>query len=158
MSDKMCDALVAIVAIIVLAVCLCHKAKADDYSGPRAFHVAFGLSPETLAQEAAWQILNVVDAHQSLMIPKHPDRFQEAGTPSIFGYNHPTKNQVIAFSVAFGVLHYAVSKGIESLIDHQEPDENGFRSYRVLQRVWQYSELMYKIYTVENNHQVGAGW
>lgn len=153
MSERFWNNLTSVIAVLVLLLVLCAKSKAEDgdYVGPKGFHVAFALSGETLAQEVSWQALNVVDYQQSLKIAEHPDQFQEIGTPSIFGVSHPTKSQVLYFSVGFAVAHYAVTRGIESLVD-RNPD------YRVLQRVWQYTMLAGKAYTVENNHHIGMGW
>lgn len=152
MSDKFWNNLTSAIAIIVLLLVLCARSKAEDYHGPHNFHVAFALSGESLAQEVSWQALNVIDYTQSLKIAEHPDRFQEIGTPLAFGgSSHPNKNQVLLFSVGFAVGHYAITRGIESLVD-RNPD------YRVLQRVWQYTMLAGKAYTVENNHRIGMGW
>jgi hypothetical protein len=128
-------------------------AKADDIDGtdsPKVyrthFYVGFA-NRETTAAEIVWQLLNVVDTMQTLQIAKNGACFEEIGQLSMIS-NHPTTRQVYIGMSLFAAGHYLVSKGIDSLVV-ENPD------YMVVQRVWQYSALSYKIYTVENNARIG---
>jgi hypothetical protein len=120
--------------------------SAQDYDGPHHFNVVF--TPETTAQEVAWQALNVVDAMQTDYIAGHPGSFQEIGQAGLFCGNHPSHGCARGIMAAFALTHYAVTVGIENLVQ-QNPD------YRVLQRVWEYSTVAYKGYTVAHNHEIG---
>jgi hypothetical protein len=121
-------------------------ASAEDYEGPHHFNVVF--TPETTVAEVAWQALNVIDTEQTLYISRHPDKFQESGQAEMFAGTHPSKKGVLLTMIGFAVVHYAVTVGIENLVE-ENPD------YRVLQRVWQYSTLGYKTYVVAQNRAYG---
>lgn len=140
------DRVTSLIAVFALLAFLCSQSKAEDYDGPHHFNVVF--HTETTVQEISWQALNVIDTEQTLYIAAHPDRFQEVGTTGIFCGPHPSKNGVLASMIGFAVLHYAVTVGIENLVQ-RNPD------YEVLQRVWQYGMIVPKAYTVANNRRIG---
>lgn len=143
------DKLTAAFAVLALIILLCSTAKAEDYQGPHGFHTTFRpLSTETALQESGWQVLNVVDLAQTLKIARNPTQYQEVGQVGIFTGPHPSEAQAIGYIVAFGVVHFAVTRGLENLVE-SNPD------YRVLQRVWQYVGGAYKAGVVINNRNIG---
>lgn len=137
-----------VVAFLALALllCLCHHAKAEEYQGPHHFNVVF--TPEATAQEVVWQALNVVDAYQTVYIANHPAQYMEVGQAGIVCGDHPSKGAAIATMAGFAVLHYAVTVGLENLVQ-TNPD------YRVLQRVWEYTTIGLKVAQIAQNHAYG---
>jgi len=119
-----------------------------EYAEPKAKFKPFAMSTETNIQEAVWQAMNVVDMLQTIEIAKNPTCYQEVGTLSMLYGNRISKKDAVIGSAIFGVLHYAATRGIESLID-RNPD------YRVLQRVWQYTGYGWKGHTLYKNHEIG---
>lgn len=135
------------VALAALALMIGDAKAADgDYESPHHFNVVF--HTETTIQEVTWQALNLVDTAQTLYIADHPAHWQEVGQAGIFCGNHPSRGGVIATMAGFALLHYAVTVGIENLVQQNN-------DYEVVQRVWQYTNLGFKAYTVVNNHAMG---
>ena len=128
-------------------------AEVDDaYQGPHGFQVMFKpLSTESTITEALWQAENIIDVRQTLRIARDPQHYQEIGTLGIFAGNHPSVRQVYVVSIAFAIAHYAVTRGLENLVD-ENPD------YRVLQRVWSYSTLGAKTWNMQRNARIGLGY
>jgi hypothetical protein len=106
------------------------------------------MSTETNIQEGVWQAMNVLDMLQTIEIAKNLQCYEEVGTLSLIYGNKISKSDAIVGSVGFGILHYLVTRSIESLVD-RNPD------YRVLQRTWQYTGYVWKGHTVYNNHRIG---
>lgn len=139
----------ALFVALVLVVVNNARAADGDYAGPRGFHTIFRpLSTETALQESGWQALNLVDLAQTVKIARNPAQYQEVGQVGIFTGPHPSEAQAIGYVVAFAVVHYGVTRGLENLIN-ENPD------YRVLQRVWQYVGGAYKAGLVINNRNIG---
>lgn len=132
--------------LALAAIMLSGNVKAEGYESPHNFNVVF--HTETTIQEVAWQALNVVDTAQTLYIADHPAQWQEVGEASLFCGSHPSRKSVIGTMMLFAVIHFAVTVGIENLVQ-ENPD------YEVLQRTWQYTNLSYKTYTVVKNHAQG---
>jgi hypothetical protein len=145
MEAKMKIRIFNVVMVLLLLAQILHQAKAEPSSNHH-FNVVF--SPETTAQEVVWQALNVVDTEQTLYISRHPGQYEEVGQAGLFAGNHPSHNQVIGVMVGFALFHYAVTVGIENLVQQNH-------DYEVVQRVWQYSNIMYKSETVWHNHEIG---
>lgn len=147
--------LVAIMLVLFISLLFVKPSHADDIDGTDApkvyrthFYVGFA-NKETTAAEIVWQMLNVVDTLQTLQIAKNPKCYQEVGQLSIIS-NHPSTNQVYVGMAAFAAFHYLVAKGIDHLVV-------GNPDYMVIQRVFQYSNLAYKAYTIESNAHYGIG-
>jgi len=158
-SSKLLENITAVVALITLWILcflalmgltafVCSSAKAADYDyvGPHHFNVVF--SPETTAQEVVWQALNVVDGMQTVYIAQNPDRFEETGVASVFVGAHPSRKDAVAVMALFAVAHYAVTVGIENMV---QQDKN----YRGLQRLWQGIMIGSKAWQVIDNHMIG---
>lgn len=132
---------------LAAAALLANPARAaDQYESHYHFNVVF--HTETTIQEVTWQALNLVDTAQTLYIADHPAQYQEVGQAALFTGNHPTRGAVIGTMAGFALLHYAVTVGIENLYQQNH-------DYEVVQRIWQYTNLGYKTYTVVNNHSMG---
>lgn len=152
--------------LLILATLFVTTAFADDrYYEPtpptaHGFSVVFKpMSRETNIEEGVWQFLNVIDLLQSIQIAKNPQCYREVGTPALLGSGpHPGIGATIGFAALFGVGHYLVSRGIETLIDNEktEDHDNG-DDYRILQRWWQLGSFVPKAYTVEQNASIGLG-
>lgn len=140
--------LFAIALTLVGTLAFVNSAKADETSESREHHFNVVFSPETTAQEVVWQALNIVDGLQTRDIAGHPDRFQEVGQVAVPCSNHPSKSCATLVIALFGIAHYAISVGLENLVQ-ENPD------YRVLQRVWQYGSFVYKAPIVLHNHNIG---
>jgi hypothetical protein len=141
--------------LATLALALtCLTAHADDIDGtdsPRVYRTGFYVgfaNRETTATEIAWQLLNVVDTAQSVQIAKNPTCYNETGQLSLLAGSHPSVRGVYLGMGAFAVLHYVIAKGINQLVI-ENPD------YMVVQRVYQYGNLAFKGYTIENNARIG---
>lgn len=142
-------------SFFVLLVILCvgskvHASDAIEYQRDThtGFYVGFA-NKETVIAEATWQGLNVVDMLQTVQIAKNPKCYQEVGQLGVLG-NHPSTAQVYAGLALFSVLHYVIAKGIDHLVV-----EN--KDYMVLQRVYQYSNILYKGYIIQQNASYGIG-
>ena len=131
---------------LVSALMIGQARAAEEYESRTHFNVVF--HTETTLQEVTWQALNVVDIMQTVDIAEHPKQWQEIGEVGFFTGPHPSKGGAIGTLVAFGVIHYAVTVGIENLYQQNH-------DYEVLQRIWQYSLIAPKAYTVWHNHEIG---
>src|SRR5208282_1212407 len=127
--------------LVVASLMLANAALADE---PKHFSVMFQ-STETDVTEASWQALNVIDAMQTDQIAKNPKCYQEVGTLHYIAGNHPTTHQAILGSALFGVLHYGVAK----LIEYTDSPR--------LQRIYQYSGLIFKGWNDNRNREIGLG-
>lgn len=69
------------------------------------------LSPETRAEETAYQVLSAVDASQTLSIADHPAQFREMN-PAMGG--HPRPANVAAYFAAGGATHFAMTYALSA--------------------------------------------
>ena len=134
------NTLIAISALIAL-VALCTRANAAQFS------VQFRPLPKpAIAGEVLWQTENVIDLRQTLRISRNPQQWSEVGTMSPFTGPHPTKAQVWAFSVAFGLAHYGVSQLLENA-----------NMPRAL-AAWEGTSLGWKTWNMQRNARAGLGY
>lgn len=99
------------------------------------------LSPEARVEESAFQVLNTLDATQTVLGPgTHPQCFAEHGEFQING-EHPSKAAIIEYSAALGLVHLGVSY---LLRDHPWPE-----------RIWQMVNLGTSANAVISNRQDG---
>jgi hypothetical protein len=107
------------------------------------------VSPGTIATEATWQALNVVDTGQTVTIARNPERFQEAeGVTRALTGAHPSTGRVYAVMGAYAVLHAGVTLAIE--------EENpGHGPWAVASVLWQALTLGEKTRCVVDNFHYG---
>ena len=103
---------------------------------------SFGdLSPETRAEEIAWQSLHAVDALQTLSIARDPECFQETTDPLL--PRHPSQGAVVLWAAAASVLHFAVT---DYLAKHTSA---------TVVRLWQGVTIGTTSYWVVHNYAIG---
>jgi hypothetical protein len=98
------------------------------------------------AAEGAFQTLHAIDVLQTINGPVNDPCFQEGGflTQNIIG-EKPDTGEVLAWGVAIGAGHYAVSK----LLDHYDAKP-------WMKATWQSVSIGHKGYVVANNHRIGV--
>lgn len=149
-----CAAITYIICVIfVIILMFAQKAQASDavdYPHYRHtdFYVGFA-NTETTVAEASWQALNIIDTMQTIQTAKNPACYKELGQMSIVS-EHPSVKEVYIGMAVFSVAHYLVAKGLDHLVIH---DQN----YMVLQRIYQYTGLVFKGYSIGHNASIGLG-
>jgi hypothetical protein len=124
--DKFLDGLIALAAVIALAVCLCHQAKAEPV-------------PTT---EWVYQGTALVDTLQTLSIAGHPMQWQEVNP--VLG-PHPSKGAVLGYFAATGLLHFAITKEI---VNGHVPG--------VIVQGWECATIALEVGAVAHNFHVGV--
>lgn len=107
------------------------------------------VSTGTIATEATWQALNVVDTGQSISMARNPDRFEESDpiTRHVAG-EHPSQGRVYAVMGAYAFIH----AGVSVALDQKDPGSGGWHAASI---AWQALTLGDKAHTViENSRQV----
>ena len=88
--------------------------------------------------EIAYQVVSLADMAQTLEISRNPNKYKELNP--ILG-SHPSKDKVIPFFIAGGLIHYGISK---SLPDKYVP-------------AWQEVSLFVETANVGRNYSMGLG-
>lgn len=96
--------------------------------------------------ERTWQSLHLVDTLQTVQLARHSECYREANplTRAIIG-RHPSGAEVVAWGIAFGIAHNAVSRRLEE------------RGPRWALRAWNWTRITAKGATVASNARAGLG-
>ena len=100
-------------------------------------------SPETRIEESAYQVLNAVDAGQTLTIARDPDHFHEIASADLIG-RHPSERSVAALFVAQAALHAGVTEALEA---------GGAPAWAV--RLWQGATIAVEAKDIAGNTRIG---
>lgn len=92
--------------------------------------------------EIAYQVLNLIDAKQTLQVARHPERWRESTSAWALG-EHPSERSVYAYMASCGLAHAAVT---QLLLYHGHDSLAG---------VWQAVTIGEKAFAVAGNHSVG---
>lgn len=107
------------------------------------------MSTQARATEAAWQVMNVVDIGQTVTIAREPQNWHETNPVlCAMATNHPQVGRVYAAMIGDAVLHYAVTR----LLDSQD---KGTGAWHVANIAWESVTLGEKGYNVAHNYSVG---
>lgn len=106
-----------------------------------------GMSTEARVSETAFQVLNVVDAGQTVTIGRNPGTWAES-EGALFGRHPSSTGRVYAVMAAGGILHFAVTR----LLDETDP---GHGAWHAISLAWQGVTLGGKAYAVVDNFHAG---
>jgi hypothetical protein len=96
-------------------------------------------------REIAWQAMHAVDIAQTMKAARDPCYVEDAWlTKKIIG-EQPSDGEVLAWGVGSAVIHYVVSKTLESA-----------NAPQWVQKVWSYGTISYTGFTVADNYNNGV--
>lgn len=101
--------------------------------------------------ETTFQVLNAVDFSQTVNTARRPDCYEE-GDPlarAIIG-EHPSEAGVIAYGVAYGAAHYAISAWLDRQVEATDDD-----GWIWIRKGWHLVTIIGAADNVIHNHSIG---
>lgn len=138
--------------IALVAILFATSANADMRPGERINVLGLPMSKV----ELTWQVLNVIDAGQTINIARRPDCFREVGFPTqaLIG-EHPSESKVYATMALYSVAFHYASKWLENKdTRNYQGDYNS--PWHVARVTFNIILISSKLYTVVNNYNVGV--